>query len=182
LSEAGFSESNPFTFEVWYPSSSTTRSIVANTMKEAIETNLPGLVTVDVQTAESATLWDNVDKGVYPSVLSNWYPDYYDADTFIQPFLSCDKGSAAAGCEEGASQANGSFYYSENANKLVADQRSEQDAAARKEIFGELQEVLVEDVPYVPLWQNKDYVFAQDGVEGVEIQPTQQFLLWQISK
>lgn len=182
LTAAGFSEENPFTFEVWYPSSSTTRSIVANTMKEAIETNLPGLVTVDVQTAESATLWDNVDKGVYPSVLSNWYPDYYDPDTFIQPFLSCDTGSAEAGCEEGASQANGSFYYSENANKLVADQRSEQDTEARKEIFGELQEVLVEDVPYVPLWQNKDYVFAQDGVEGVEIQPTQQFLLWQISK
>lgn len=182
LNEAGFSEATPFTFEVWYPSSSTTRSIVANTLKEAIETNLPGLVTVDVQTAESATLWDNVKKGVYPTVLSNWYPDYYDPDTFIQPFLSCDQGSPEAGCDQGASQANGSFYYSEKANQLVKEQRAEQDAAARKQLFAELQTVLGEDVPYVPLWQNKDYVFAQDGVTGVEIQPTQQFLLWQISK
>ncbi|MEM1281855.1 MAG: ABC transporter substrate-binding protein, partial [Cyanobacteria bacterium P01_H01_bin.152] len=81
LREAGFSEDNPFNFEIWYPTASTTRSIVANTLKESFETGLPGLVNVTVQTAESATLWGNVDQGVYPSVLANWYPDYYDVDT-----------------------------------------------------------------------------------------------------
>ncbi|MEL7314079.1 MAG: ABC transporter substrate-binding protein, partial [Cyanobacteria bacterium J06559_3] len=60
LNEAGFSEANPLEFEIWYPSASTTRSIVANTLKESIETNLPGLVTVNVQTVEGATLWDKV--------------------------------------------------------------------------------------------------------------------------
>jgi len=182
LREVGFSESNPFNFEIWYPESSTTRSVVANTLKESFETGLPGLVTVTVQTAESATLWGNVGKGVYPSVLANWYPDYYDVDTFVQPFLSCDQGSEATLCEEGASQSNGSFYYSQKANDLIAAQRSESDPEVRKQIFKDLQTLLKEDVPYIPLWQNKDYVFAQSGVEGVAIQPTQQFLLWQISK
>lgn len=182
LEEAGFSEENPFTFEIWYPSASTTRSVVANTLKESFEAGLPGLVTVEVQTAESATLWGNISDGIYPSVLANWYPDYYDVDTFIQPFLSCDQGSEATLCEEGASQSNGSFYYSEKANELIAAQRAEQDPAARDAIVGEIQTLLKEDVPYIPLWQNKDYVFAQDGVDGVAIQPTQQFLLWQIGK
>ncbi|MEB3269440.1 MAG: ABC transporter substrate-binding protein [Leptolyngbya sp.] len=182
LTEAGFSEDNPFTFEIWYPSASTTREVVAGTLKESFETGLPGLVQVEVQTAESATLWGNVDKGIYPSVLANWYPDYYDVDTFVQPFLSCTKGSDATLCEEGASQSNGSFYYSAKANDLISAQRAEQDPAAREAIFKEIQTLLMEDVPYIPLWQNKDYVFAQGGVEGVAIQPTQQFLLWQISK
>ncbi|MGF1458222.1 MAG: ABC transporter substrate-binding protein [Leptolyngbyaceae cyanobacterium] len=182
LREAGFSEDNPLNFEIWYPSASTTRSVVANTLKEAFETGLPGLITVTVQTAESATLWGNVDKGVYPSVLANWYPDYYDVDTFVQPFLSCEKGSEEALCEEGASQGNGSFYYSEKANELVQAQQSEQDPEARKIIIQDLQALLQDDVPYIPLWQNKDYVFAQNGVEGVAIQPTQQFLMWQMSK
>ncbi|RZM82674.1 ABC transporter substrate-binding protein [Leptolyngbya iicbica] len=182
LREAGFSEENPFNFEIWYPSASTTRSVVANTLKESFETGLPGLVTVTVQTAESATLWGNVDKGVYPSVLANWYPDYYDVDTFVQPFLSCEKGSAATLCEEGASQGNGSFYYSERANELVSAQQSEQDPEARKAIIKDIQALLQADVPYIPLWQNKDYVFAHDGIEGVAIQPTQQFLMWQISR
>jgi peptide/nickel transport system substrate-binding protein len=182
LTEAGFSEENPFTFEIWYPSASTTREVVAGTLKESFETGLPGLVQVEVQTAESATLWGNVDKGIYPSVLANWYPDYYDVDTFVQPFLSCNQGSDATLCEEGASQSNGSFYYSEQANELIAAQRAEQDPAARETIFKDIQTLLMEDVPYIPLWQNKDYVFAQEGVDGVAIQPTQQFLLWQISK
>ncbi|MEM8542825.1 MAG: ABC transporter substrate-binding protein, partial [Cyanobacteria bacterium P01_H01_bin.119] len=182
LEEAGFSESNPLTLEIWYPSSSTTRSIVASTLKESIETALPGMVTVEVQTAEGATLWENVEKGIYPTVLSNWYPDYYDADTFIQPFMSCEQGSTDSLCEQGASQGRGSFYYSETANDLIAQQQAEQNPEARIEIFKQLQQTLKDDVPYIPLWQNKDYVFAQGGVNGVEIQPTQQFLLWQISK
>jgi peptide/nickel transport system substrate-binding protein len=182
LTAAGFSESNPFNFEIWYPSASTTRSIVANTLKESIERGLPGLVTVTVQNTEAATLWENVEKGIYPAVLSNWYPDYYDADTFIQPFMSCDQGTIQTLCEQGASQTSGSFYYSKEANDLIAKQRAEQDVESRKDIFKNLQNILVEDVPYIPLWQNKDYVFAQSGIDGVEIQPTQQFLLWQISK
>ena len=182
LTEAGFSESKPLAFEIWYPSSSTTRSVVANTLKEAIESNLPGLVTVTVNTAESATLWENVEKGVYPSVLSNWYPDYFDPDNFVQPFLSCEQASADNLCEKGATQGNGSFYYSAKTNELLAKQSAELNPEARQAVFQELQQVMVEDVPYVPLWQNKDYVFAQDGVSGVAIQPNQQFLLWQIGK
>ncbi|NEQ45904.1 MAG: peptide ABC transporter substrate-binding protein [Leptolyngbya sp. SIOISBB] len=182
LRDAGFSEENPFIFEIWYPTASTTRSVVANTLKESFETGLPGLVSVTVQTAESATLWSNLDQGVYPSVLANWYPDYYDVDTFVQPFLSCEQGSEATLCEEGQSQGSGSFYYSERANELVNAQQSEQDPAARKAIIKDIQTLLQEDVPYIPLWQNKDYVFAHDGIEGVAIQPTQQFLMWQIGK
>ena len=182
LRDAGFSEENPFNFEIWYPSASTTRSVVANTLKESFETGLPGLVTVTVQTAESATLWGNLDKGVYPAVLANWYPDYYDIDTFVQPFLSCERGSEETLCEEGASQSNGSFYYSAQANDLVSAQQSEQDPEARKTIAKDIQTLLQNDVPYIPLWQNKDYVFAHEGVNGVAIQPTQQFLMWQISK
>ena len=84
----------------------------------------------------------------------------------MQPFLSCDQGSEATLCEEGASQGNGSFYYSEKANELVRAQQSEQDPEARKQIIKDLQALLQDDVPYIPLWQNKDYVFAQEGIEG----------------
>lgn len=182
LAEAGISKTTPLEFEIWYPSASTTRSIVANTLKESIETNLPGLVTVSVQTAESATLWEQVDQGVYPSVLQNWYPDYFDPDTFIQPFMSCEQGSPETLCEKGASQEDGAFYYSARANALIAAQQQEQDPETRNAIFKEIQTLLKEDVPYIPLWQNKDYVFARTGLQGVTIQPTQQFLLWQIEK
>ena len=58
----------------------------------------------------------------------------------------------------------------------------ETDKAARDQIFTQLQDISATDVPYIPLWQNKDFVFAKQGVANVAIEPTQQFLLWQISK
>jgi len=179
LAEAGYNESNPLTFEIWYPSSSTQRNLVATTLEASIEEGLPGLVEVEVKDVESATAWPNLDKGIYPTFLLNWYPDFYDADTFIQPFMECKNGSAEEGCIEGANKA---FYYNAEANELIQKQRAETDTSARSDFFIELQDILGEDVPYIPLWQNKDYVFAQDGVENVSIEPTQQFLLWQISK
>jgi peptide/nickel transport system substrate-binding protein len=182
LAEAGINESNPLNLEVWYSSNSTVRNLVATTMKAAIEQNLKGIVNVIPNTVESATLFANLDKGTYPTTLLDWYPDFYDGDTYMQPFLACDKGAAATGCESGQTQLGGSFYYSDRANQLIQQQRAEQNPEARNAIFTQLQGLLTEDVPYVPLWQNKDYVFAQPTVQGVSIQPTQQFLLWQIKK
>lgn len=182
LTAAGYSEAKPLSFEIWYPSASSTRGNVANTLKQSIEKGLPGLVNVTVNSAERATLSKGVDEGAYTTVLLNWYPDFYDADTFIQPFLSCDQGSPQTLCTKGASQGNGSFYYSAEANNLVQKQRAEQDPKTRDALITELQDIMATDVPYIPLWQNKDYVFAQNGVNGVSIQPTQQFLLWQIGK
>jgi peptide/nickel transport system substrate-binding protein len=182
LTAAGYSESKPFNFEVWYPSASTQRAIVASTLKESVEKALPGLVTVTVNSAERATLSEGVDKGLYQTVLLNWYPDFFDPDNFIQPFLSCDDGSPQTLCKTGASQGNGSFYYSDRANKLIQQQRAETDKTSRDKIFTELQDLTEADVPYIPLWQNKDYIFAQKGIENVAIEPTQQFLLWNIKK
>jgi peptide/nickel transport system substrate-binding protein len=182
LEAAGISEDNPLVLELWYPSASNIRSLVANTLKESIEQGLPGLVEVEVNNVAGATLWTNTADGIYPSVLANWYPDYYDPETFVQPFMSCSQGSEETLCEQGESQASGSFYYSEAANNLLAAQSAEQDEAARSDIFRQLQTLLAEDVPYVPLWQDKDYVFSRDTVSGVAVQPTQQFLLWQIEK
>ncbi|MEM7773744.1 MAG: peptide ABC transporter substrate-binding protein, partial [Cyanobacteria bacterium P01_A01_bin.37] len=167
------------TLEIWYPSSSTQRNSVATTLEASIERGLPDIVNVEVKDVESATAWPNLDKGIYPTFLLNWYPDFYDADTFIQPFMECKNGSPEEGCIEGANRA---FYYNATANELIQKQRAETDANTRQEYFVELQNILGEDVPYIPLWQNKDYVFAQDGIGNVAIEPTQQFLLWQISK
>ncbi len=182
LASAGITEANPLELEIWYPSSSTPRAVAANTMKQSIEQALPGLVNIKVDTAEVATLWQNVEQGLYTSVLSDWYADYFDPENFVQPFLTCAEGSAETLCESGESQLGGSFYYSDEANQLVSDQNAETDPAKRAAIFSQLQKLMVDEVPYVPLWQTKDYVFTTADVSDVAIEPNQQFLFWQIDK
>jgi peptide/nickel transport system substrate-binding protein len=182
LTKAGYSAQNPAIIEIWYPSGSITRGIVADTIKAAAEQELGGIVQFMPNSVESASFFGNLSQGVYPAALVDWYPDFLDPDNYLQPFLSCNKGSTDSGCEEGAAQSRGSFYYSDRANELIKQSRQEQDPAKRQAIFVQLQELLAQDVPYVPLWQTKDYAFAQNKIEGVTINPSQTFPFWTIKR
>lgn len=182
LQSAGFSETNPLPLELWYISTSTSDGLAASTMEASIEQQLPGWVDVTLQGVESATAFEKLGDGIYPTFILNWYPDFYDPDTFLHPFLHCDEGSPETGCTSGQTQAGGSFYYSDRVIQLVNQQRTTSDPAARDAIIQDLQESLVEDVPYIPLWQEKDYAFTQPTVSGFTIQPTQQVLFGQISE
>ena len=182
LTQAGYSTNNPAVVEIWYPSGSITRGIVAETLKAFVEQKLEGMIKFIPSSVESASFFSNLGQGIYQAALVDWYPDFLDADNYIQPFLSCSKGSSTEGCQEGASQSRGSFYYSDRANQLINRQRQETDLEARQAIFTQLQETLAQDVPYVPLWQTKDYAFAQNKVTGVTINPSQNFPFWTINK
>lgn len=174
LQQAGFSASNPLKLQIWYPSESPTRRLAAGIFKAYADQQLGGILQFEVSTVEGATFFKDIVKGLYQTALLDWYPDFLDADNYIQPFVQCDKGSAEKGCDVGGSQTQGSFYYNARVNQLIDQQRKEQNPEARKKIFAEIQAQLVQDIPYVPLWQSKDYIFAQKGVSGVRINPTQE--------
>ncbi len=182
LTAAGYSPENPAKIEIWYAANSTKRQLTASTLKASVEQKLDGLMELELNSVEAATAFKNLDKGVYPTFMLDWYGDFVDADNYIQPFLECTKGSQEKGCEEGASQFQGSFYYSDEINQLIQQQRQEQDQEKRQAIFIEIQELLAEDVPFIPLWLDKDYVFAQKNISGVSLEPTQQFPFWTINK
>ena len=182
LTEAGYSATNPAVVEIWYPSNSTTRALVATTLKAFAEQKLDGLIRFELQSVEGATAFSNLGKGIYQTFLSNWYPDFLDADNYIQPLLDCDRGSQAQGCQEGSAQSQGSFYYSQRMNQLIDQQRQTKDLATRKAIFAEIQELLAKDVPYIPLWQTKDYIFAQNSIRGVRLNPSQNIAFREIEQ
>ena len=182
LTKAGFSAQNPAIVEIWHPSGSITRGIVAETIKAYAEQELDGMIEFVPNSVESASFFGNISQGIYPAALADWYPDFLDADNYLQPFISCNEGSKDTGCKSGAAQSRGSFYYSDRANQLIEQSRQEQDEAKRQAILIELQEVMAQDVPYVPLWQTKDYAFAQTGIEGVMINPSQTFPFWTIQR
>ena len=173
LSQAGYSVANPLKLQIWYPSGSTARGLAAATLKASAEQQLGGILQFEVNTVDATTAFKQIGKGIYPSFLLDWYPDFLDADNYLQPFLACDKGSAATGCDQGGSQSQGSFYYSDRVNQLLDRERKEQNGKARQQIFTEIQTQLAQDVPYIPLWQDKDYVFARKGISGVAISPSQ---------
>ena len=182
LTQAGYSKTNPAKVDIWYASNSTKRSLVANTIKAFAERELEGVMQIELNSVEATTAYKNLDKGVYPTFLLDWYGDFLDADNYIQPFMDCDKGYVKEGCIDGSSQYQGSFYYSDRVNQLISQQRKELNPQSRKALLAEIQDILAEDVPFIPLWQDKDYAFAQKGVTGVRLEPSNGFPFWTISK
>ncbi|MDJ1184495.1 ABC transporter substrate-binding protein [Roseofilum casamattae] len=173
LTEAGYSTENPAVVEIWYASNSTKRGLIASTLKAIADRELEGLMQIEPNSVESTTAFQNLDKGVYPTFMLDWYADFLDPDNYVQPFLECPKGSAEKGCTEGASQYHGSFYYNNRINQLIAQQRQEQDLAKRSALLVEIQQLLAEEVPYIPLWFDKDFIFARPGISGVRIDANQ---------
>ncbi|WP_072622298.1 ABC transporter substrate-binding protein [Spirulina major] len=182
LTEAGFSAANPAVIPLWFPTASTTRSLVAQTLQALAEQQLEGILQFEPNTVDGASFFKNIKEGIYPAALVNWYPDFLDPDNYIHPFLSCSQGSEAAGCSEGGAQSQGSFYYNKEMNDLINAQREESDPTQRQEIISQIQTKLAEDLPYIPLWQTKEYVFARNEVSRLEMNPSQTIPFWVVEK
>ncbi len=181
LTGAGFTAQNPAVIEIWYPSTSRPRSGVASTLSAIAAQQLDGLIKFEPQGVESATAFSNLSQGTYQTFLGDWYPDFLDPDNYVHPFLSCANGNESQGCIEGGAQNQGSFFYSERVNELISQARESSDSDARTVAFAQIQTIMAQEVPYIPIWQTKEYAFAQNTIDGVAINPSQTFPFWTIS-
>ncbi len=176
----GYSAENPLTIELWHTSNSIPAGLVATVMRALAKRDLEGLLEFIPNGIASASYYRNVGLGLYQSSLSSWYPDFLDPDNYIYPFLDCAQGDPQTGCVEGGAQSQGSFYFSGEMNQLIAQERSLSNPQERRQIFTKIQQRLREDIPYIPLWQTKEYAFAHNGIAGVTINPSQTFPFWTI--
>ena len=169
LQEAGYSENNKLEIELWYTPThyGPTEEDVALKIKEAWEST--GMISVTIRSAEWAQYRDNWRSGVMDVFLLGWYPDYLDPDDYVFPFLH-SSGAASLG----------SFYNDSTMDQLLEDARKTTDITERTNYYEQVQEKLAEDVPYIPLWQAKQYVVFKIGIKGVILDATQIFRYYTI--
>ncbi|MFE6040922.1 ABC transporter substrate-binding protein [Streptomyces sp. NPDC056452] len=124
---------------------------------------------------EKAVEWQAFQKGyaagAYDAYTVGWLPDYPDPDTFSQPLVGRD-----------SSLHNG--YVSTRMDALIAATQQFGDRSRTSADFKELQELVGEDVPLVPLWQKKDYVVSKSTVSGSQYlsDGTGIWRLWELSR
>ena len=137
----------------------------------AAQLNESGLFNAEIKSAEWEQYQTLYKEGAYDAYILGWYPDFLDADNYLSPFLV-----------DGGFYANG--YSNERVNELVEEEQAATDPAKREEIFGELQDIVAEDVPLVPSWNGQNVAVATDAMDGVEetLDPTYIFRNWLISK
>ena len=161
---AGYSEENPFVFEMWYPPEhyGTTTADVVQVLKEQLEET--GMVEVELVSQNWAEYVDSFVAGEIPFFILGWFPDFVDPENWLSPFASC-----------GASNDNGVFYCNEDMDALLLQGAASADDAVRTQTYQELGDLYAEDVPTIPMSWEPEFITVRDGVEGVAIGPPFEF-------
>jgi peptide/nickel transport system substrate-binding protein len=171
LKEAGYSESNPLSFDFWYTPShyGDTEVDIAAVLKNQLEAT--GVMKVNVKSAEWAAYRDNWSNKVMPVWLLGWYPDYIDPDNYTSAFA----GTAG-------SKGLGIYFSSEKWDQKLVEGQTVTDPAKRTQVYQTIQQWWTQDVPTAPIFQGTLYLFSQKDVAGITISPTLQFIYAPIHK
>lgn len=171
LKSLGYSKDNPLKIALWYTPShyGSTESDLALTIKNVFEAT--GLVKCEVKYAEWSTYIDYWTKGVMGMFLLGWYPDYFDPDDYMWPFL-----------ESKASPSMGSYYSNQTIDKLLLDARLVNDVPGRTALYNAVQDLMVKEAPYIPLFQGQQQVVAKPNIGGILMDPVQIFRYYLLYK
>jgi len=158
LSGLGYTEAEPFVFDLWYPPEhyGTTTADVMQVLKEQLEET--GLIQVNLKSQNWAEYVDSFVAGELPVFVLGWFPDFADPDNWLTPFASCLQ-----------SPDNGVFYCNEEMDELLLAAASSSDPDARTELYQQIGELYADEVPTLPLFWEPEFVIYRDGVEGVKI-------------
>lgn len=147
--------------ELWYNSDGhygDTEAAVAQVLKDSIEAS--GKIQVTLRSEPWATYTQDFSDGNLPLFLLGWYPDYFDSDNYVSPFLTTD-GAASLG----------SFYNDSQMNTWISQQAATTNDATRASLFQQIQNKLADDVPYIPLWQAGAHVVYDNDISNVNLHP-----------
>ncbi|MFK0121203.1 ABC transporter substrate-binding protein [Streptomyces sp. NPDC090994] len=134
--------------------------------------NDSGLFDVDIK----GIIWDKYREGQkkheYDVFGMGWFPDFPDADSFIAPFL--DKNNTLYS----------PYTNSKIINTLIPESRREADRLSAADSLTEIQDIVAEDVPLLPLWQGKQYVATRDDITGTAylLNSASSLQLWELGR
>ncbi len=161
LEQAGYSKDKPLEITLWYTPThyGDTEADIAQLIAQQWEKT--GLVKVTIKSAEWSTYVSYIRKGQLQAYLLGWYPDYLDPDDYLTPFL-----------DSNANGWSGTGFANETVNKLLEKAQTIVDQQERAKIYEEVQKILAEQVPYVPLFQGKLFIVTRSDIEGIIPSPT----------
>ncbi|WP_327313955.1 ABC transporter substrate-binding protein [Streptomyces sp. NBC_01235] len=138
----------------------------------AAQLNASGLFDADVKSVAYDRYEKDIAAGKYGVYVKGWVPDYPDADNFTSPFFG--KGNVLGN------------NYTNNAitGTLVPRTAAQSDRTATSTDFAEIQDLVAEQLPVLPIWQAKQYAVVGENVYGLEncLDASTVFRFWELSK
>ncbi|WP_055529671.1 ABC transporter substrate-binding protein [Streptomyces graminilatus] len=134
--------------------------------------NASGLFDVTIQGAPWSAFRPAEKKGKYDVYGMGWFPDFPDADNYLAPFLDKDNFL------------NLPYVNARIRGTLIPESRREADRLTASGSLTDIQDIVAEDVPVLPLWQGKQYIAARDGITGAEraLNSSATLQLWELGR
>ncbi|GAA2996292.1 ABC transporter substrate-binding protein [Streptomyces fulvorobeus] len=138
----------------------------------AEQLNASGLFEAKVTSLPFAEYEKRVAAGELGVYVKGWVPDYPDPDNFTQPFFGT-----------GNVLQNG-YVNDDITGRIIPGTTALAERAATERAFDELQDLVAQDLPILPLWQGKQYAVAYENVSGLQwtLDASTVFRFWEISK
>ncbi|MFE5907856.1 ABC transporter substrate-binding protein [Streptomyces wedmorensis] len=168
LRDAGIDEPVELTF--WYTTDRYGSSTAAEFAELKRQLEEHGLFKITIQGKPWKEFQEGYQKGQYPVFGRGWFPDFPDPDNFVAPFV-------------GKENVLGTPYISPRiTNELLPKSRRDSDRGTVTDEFVEAQEIMVQDVRLLPLWQGKLYIAAGEDIGGGEraLDPQTVMQLWEL--
>jgi peptide/nickel transport system substrate-binding protein len=118
-------------------------------------------IAVDIRSYEFATLYTDVLNGVFQMYTLQWV-GVSDPDMLRRVFASNQVPPDGF---------NRGYYENPEVDRLIQAATISTDDAERKRLYGEAQEILARQVPYVSLWYQTNTVVAQADLRGLDPGP-----------
>ncbi|MEX0800357.1 MAG: peptide ABC transporter substrate-binding protein [Dehalococcoidia bacterium] len=116
-------------------------------------------VTVEVNQEEFGLFLRDLDEGNYQMFDLGWIADYVDPQNFLDIKFHSESAN------------NETNYASDEVDALLEEARTEQDEAARLELYQQAEEMIVNDAPWVPLYHGKSNALVKPYVQDYLIAP-----------
>jgi len=160
LQKAGYSETHKLQITLWYTPThyGDTEAQLAAVIKQEWEST--GMIQVTIKSSEWAQFVNQLKQGQFQTSLLGWYPDYLDPDDYLTPFLMYPANSWT-----------GTGYNNTQVNQLLKKAQMLTDMDQRAQIYKQVQQILAEDVPYIPLVQGKLFVVTNPDVVSLQVSP-----------
>jgi peptide/nickel transport system substrate-binding protein len=165
LGQAGYTEDNPFVFDLWYPGDYYGAS--AADVLQLIQAQLEetGRIRVNLHSLDWAEYAAGFLSGEsFPAFFLGWFPDYFDPDSWLRPFATCR-----------FSPGNGVNYCNPEMDDLIQAAGAAANPAEREQIYAQIANLYAAEVPTLPLYWEPEFIASRAGIEGIAIGPPFEF-------
>ena len=120
-------------------------------------------IALDIRSFEFATFFADVSSGAFQLYSLRWTGGIEDPDIFDAAFHSRNFPPSGR---------NRSFYSNPRIDILIDEAQRETDQNVRKRLYGEVQEILAQDVPSINLWYFDNVLVHTRRVRNVTLNPS----------